>query len=322
MGRETTRPVYAIFGKDAFLRHRKLEELIGQVLGADRDKMAVAEFDGDAELADVLDECRTPSLLAPLRLVYVRDADEFIKEHRKAIEKYLDNPSPTGVLVLVCQSWKASTRLYKQVAKIGRNIGCEPPSRYNLPGWLIGHARESHGCRLENPAAMRLIDLVGDELGLLDMELSKLATFVAPETVIQEADVESLVGSSRAEKVFGVTDAIARRDVRKALEMWEQVLANDRDAPYKAIGGLAYGFRKLVEAKRLVEQGLSVAEAAKRTNVWGDPGGIKRQLDRFALRQWQDHLVKLLEIDVACKTGLGKVPTSVERLIVELCTVA
>jgi DNA polymerase III delta subunit len=139
--------------------------------------------------------------------------------------------------------------------------------------------------------------------------------------VIRQQDVESLVGASRAEKVFGITDAIARRDAPGALALWEQVLATDRNAPFLAIGGLAYGFRKLAEARRLVErEGLPMAEAARQANVWGDPATVKRQLDRFSLGQLRDHLVQLLWIDVGTKTGLGSVPTSVERFLVQLCT--
>ncbi len=315
-------PVYAIFGSDNFLRLQTLDEVIEVVLGGDRQSMALAEFDGrSAELAEVLDECRTPSLLAPVRLVCVRQADAFVTTHRAALEKYLQSPSPTGVLVLVCEQWRSTTRLHKLVAEIGRNLPCDPPKRRNdLVSWITNHARRAHQCQLHNTAAHRLADLVGDELGIVDMELAKLATFVAPRTSIGIADVESLVGASRVEKVFGITDAIARRDAPRALALWDQVLATDRAAPYRSVGGLAYGFRQLIEAKRLVAQGLTVAQAKQKTRIWTDPAGLKQQLDRFSLGQWRDHLVQLLRIDTGSKSGLGTVRSSVEKLIVQLCS--
>jgi len=282
--------------------------------------MAMAEYDGDsARLADVLDEVRTASLLAPIRLVVVRDADDFVSAHREALEKYVQSPSPTGVLVLVCRSWPATTRLYKLVGGLGGNIPCKPPEARDMASWVMNHARTTYGCGLDAATARRLIDLVGPQLGQLDMELSKLAMFVTPRTNIAVADVEELVGASRAEKVFGITDCIARRDAKGALTLWEQVISTNRDAPYRAVGGLAYGFRKLAEAKRLVQQGLSPFEATRKLGIWTDPTRLKGQLDRFSLPQWQDQLVRLLRIDVGAKTGLGGVETSVERFIVELC---
>jgi len=315
-------PVYAVFGSDDYLRQQAVERVKTQVLGEDRDQMALAEFDGgNALLADVLDECRTASLLAPIRLVIVRDADDFVSDHRDALEKYLLSPCPTGVLMLVCKTWQRTTRLYKLVDQIGRNDSCDTPKSQALPGWVASQAQSVHGARLEPQAARRLVELVGPQLGLLDMELAKLATYVLPRKAIGVQDVEEMVGASRAEKVFGLADAVAAGDAAGALTLWDQVISMDRDAEYKAIGGLRYAFQRLVEAKRLVVQGLSASEAAKSAGVWTDANQLKRQLDRFSLRQWQDILVKLLSIDVGAKTGLGSVRSAVEKFIAELCAV-
>ncbi len=314
-------PIYAVFGADAFLRGRALNEIVRGVLGDDIDGMALAEYEGPkAQLADVLDECRTPSLLSSVRLVCVREADEFVTKYRKELEKYTESPSPTGSLVLVCTKWSKSWRLYKRVEAIGRNVCCDPPDRRSLPSWLVNHAKTSYGCTLQKPAAQRLADLTGEDLGRLDMELAKVSTFVAPRTTIRQEEIEELVGATRVETVFKITDAIAREDAKEALTLWDQVLSTDRDAPYRAVGGLAFGIRKLAEAKRLLGKGLSPFDVSKKLRLFGQPGAIKRQLDRFSLRQWQDHLVKLLQIDMAAKSGLGTVRSAVEKLIVEMST--
>jgi DNA polymerase III subunit delta len=313
-------PVYAVFGGDPFLQHRALEEIIRVVLGGERDGMAFVEFDGPAAtLADVLDECRSMSLLSPVRLVCVRDADEFITKFRKELEKYLEAPSPTGVLVLVCTRWDAGWNIYKRVEAVGLNVSCRPTRPGEVPQWAVDQAREVYGCDLPPQAAKRLTDLAGYELGRLDMELAKLATFVHPRTAIRTGDVEELVGATREEKVFGIIDAIASRNPRQALVLWDQVLGTDPQAEHRSIGGLAYGFRKLAEMKRLLAQGLSAGEAARLVGESWHAGELKTQSDRFSLRQWQEHLVKLLQIDVAAKTGLGTVRSAVEKLIVELC---
>lgn len=340
--RSTRFPVYAVFGSDDYLKQQAVERIKTEVLGAERDRMALIEFDGDrAQIADILDECRTGSLLAPVRLVIVHSAEKLFsaadpveekqgavhhKKDRKAspresMEKYLSSPCPTGVLVLVCKTWVKTTRLYKLVDKIGHNISCETPKAQAIPGWVASQAQQVYGVRLEPQAARRLVELVGPQLGLLDMELAKLATYVLPKTAIAIQDVDELVGASRVEKVFGLADAIAAGDAAVAMNLWDQVVSRDRDAEYKAIGGLRYAFVRLVEAKRLVSQGLSVFEATKSLGIWGDAHQLKRQLDRFSMRQWQEILVKLLSIDLGAKTGLGSVRSLVERFIAELCAI-
>lgn len=339
-------PIYVVFGKEDYRRRQALQEIVRSLLGVDRDNMAYVEYDGPtAQMADVLDECRTPSLLAPLRVVCVRQADVFVaqkeadggaassgggkggrnrraRSNREILEDYLGSPSPTGVLILECVNWLKSTRLYKVVEQVGRNIACEPLKGNTLTQWVTDQAVRAYRCQFEFMAAERLVGLVGDSLGMLDSELAKLATFVAPRTLITVEDVENLVGASREETVFKITDAVARRDAASALVLWEQVLATDRDAPYRAIGGLAYGFRRLADARRMLDQGVSPQDAAKTLKPWMRPSelpDLKRQICRFSARHWRDHLVKLLHIDMSAKSGLGSVRTAVEKLIVSLC---
>ncbi len=314
-------PVYAIFGGDAFLRNQAVREAIRAACGGASEPAEVVEFDGtQAEPADVFDACRTMSLLAPVSIVCVRDADPFIKQHRDLIERYVASPSSSAVLILVLNAkLPSNTRLYKRIAAVGRNVSCEPPKGAALSAWAVNHAQSAYGARLESPAARRLVELVGDNLGRMDSELAKLSTFVYPKTSIRAADVDEMVGVSREEKVFGITDAVARRDARSALTLWDQVLAGDRQAEYRAVGGLAWGFRRLADAKRLVGQGVAVAEAARRSGIWTQPASLQRQLDRFSASQWHQHLVQLLQIDFAAKNGLGSIRSGVEKFIVSLC---
>lgn len=326
------KPVYAVSGSDDYLRLAAIRELLDGLIEPDERDGAVAEFDGPtAELAEVLDECRTLSLLAPRRIVIVRGADKFLarkyspargreEAYRDAVERYLDASSPSGVLILVCDRLDARWKLSKRLAAEGAVINCEPPNMAAVPSWAMAQAAKAYNCKLDLTAARRLADLVGNSLGRLDAELAKLATFVGKRAAIGVEDVEALVGASRMENVFGIKSAIAQGNAKAALEQWDQTLATDRDAPYKAVGGLAYDFRKMVQAKQLMAGGASPNEAIKGAGLWGDWNDLTRQLDRFSLRQWQDQLLKLLRIDIGSKRGLGDVQTAVEKMIVELCS--
>lgn len=323
--------VYAVVGADDFLRRAALRRLLDELIEPEQRDGAVAEFDGEtASLAEVLDELRTMSLLAPRRVVILSEADAFLsrkylddrnreESYRDAVDRYLDAPAEANVLILVAAKLAANTRLAKRLAAARRVIQCEPPGNQALPGWAAAHASSAYQCKMDLMAARRLVELAGDSLGRLDGEIGKLAAFVGARGAITVQDVDALVGSSRMEKVFGIKSAIASRDAPKALDQWEQVLATDRNAPYRAVGGLAYEFRKMVQAKQLLSNGADLAEAIRGAGLWGDWAEIKRQLDRFSLRRWQDQLLKLLQIDIGSKSGLGGVPLAVEKLIVELC---
>ncbi|MCB9851855.1 MAG: DNA polymerase III subunit delta [Phycisphaerales bacterium] len=326
MAADSNTSVYVVFGADDFLRRGELNTLLRRLLGGEADGLGLTTFDGagkDCELSSVLDALRTPSLLAGETVVCVRDADEFVSTHRARLEDYVAAPSPDGTLVLECRSFPATTRLYKAIRANKGVIGVEKPKGWNeirqwMTSWIEDRAN-AHGCTLERGVASRLYDQVGDDHGVLDNEIEKLATYVLPGKKIGMADVDALVGHSREQTVFKITDAIAERDARKALSLWQQVLATDRAAPYKAIGGLAAGLRKLVQAKAHIADGGTAVSAKKLLRIFTDGGSLEKQLKRFSYRQWEDILLRLLRIDYGSKSGLGNVEEAMEKLIVDLC---
>jgi len=349
-GRKTAtgpKPLYAIFGTDTFLKSQALRRVLTEVLGPDPDPMAIVELEGaNARLADVLDELRTPSLLTPIRVVIVRDADIFITGRQKAgdkddqdddaddsdsavpsgcrkgVEKYFESESPSGVLVLMLRSWPSNTRLYKIADAIGQNIGCGAPKNGATAwavDWAASWANAVHGCELSRPTAVRLVELAGVDCGRLDSELSKLAAYIHPRKQIALADVDALVGSRREETIFALGDALGRRDSAAALDLWQQVIATDRAAPYRALGGLAWGFRRCVQGRRLLDDGVPPGVAANRSGFYGNPDLLRRQVGTLSVRQWEDILTRLLRIDVSTKTGLGATELAVEKLIVQIC---
>lgn len=307
-------------GPDDFLRGQALRQLIRNLLEGDPDDLSLIDYDGEtAEAAVVFDECRMRSLLADRKVVLVRNAPAFIKRYRQSLEDYTASPSPDAPLVLDCRKLEKTFRLSKAIAAGGGRIEALPPEPRELPGWIVNHAKAAYGRVIEMGAARRLAELVGDSLGKIDSELSKLSVFVPGQGPLREVHVEELVGASRAETVFKIGDAIARQDAPAALELWGLLTALDKKAPYMAAGGLALGFRRIAEAKRLSEQGMPVKSVMERLRMWGDPSTLKRQLDRFTLHEWQGHLLALLKIDVGAKSGLGGIENAIEKLIVKLC---
>jgi DNA polymerase-3 subunit delta len=307
------RPVYVVCGPDDGLRSRALQKLLERI-GNDG---SVTEYSGGSvDLADVLDEVRTVPLLSDRRIVVVRDADPFITAWREKLEDYLASPCPTGTLVLEPKRWPSNTRLARLVENVGESIRCDVPSGRQFDGWLAQFAA-SLGKQIVPAAVQLLRDLLGkDEPAIYLSEIEKLATFVGERQVIQIEDVEALVTPMRAELVFAVTDAIAERNVGAALGLWEQVLAGDREAQFKAVGGLAWGLRRLIKARRLLDRGVSMGQALKEAQLWGDNAAKRAQA--FSTPQLEAQLIRLAQIDLATKTG-GDIRTEVQNFIVAAC---
>jgi len=308
------RPIYVVFGSDDGLRSRGLQKLLEQI-GPDG---SVSEFAGNAALADVLDEVRTMPLLGDRRIVVVRDADAFITAHRETLEEFLATPIPTGTLVLEPKKWPSNTRLAKLVDKIGVAARCDPPDRKDLHAWLVRYAAKL-GKQLSPAAAQAMRELIGDdEPAICLSEIEKLVTYVGDRPAIAVEDVQALVSPMRIEKIWGVTDAMADRDPSLAIALWEEVLAGDKEAQFRAVGGLAFGIRKLLRARRLLDRGVPVGQALKEAGLWGDRAVPRAQA--FTQQQLENQLAHLARIDLSSKLG-GNIRTEVQNFIVAACAV-
>ena len=322
--KETIYPIYVVFGQDRRRVWDKSEEVLEEALAGCERQVSQSSYDGDeASLAEVLDGLRTLPFLSPRRVVLVKDADKFISEHRQSLEKYLEEPCPTGVLVLVARSFPANTRLAKRARQIGQVYNCEQIKPRALAEFIGKYALEKHQVRLPKEAAELLIELAGEDTGLLYGEIDKLATYMAdPEkmrTEITRADVEELVGHNRQYNVFNVIDARTGGDAGEALKRLDYMLGQDRNAQYQAVGAFAWHFRRLYQARLLSGQGVGDQEIARRLRIWPRPEQFMRQVKRFSIEELAGCLGSLMRIDLASKSGWGTVRTGLEKMIIQFC---
>lgn len=311
--------VYAFSGADAFRKNEAIAALCARIAAADGDGQGPTQFDGDsAELATVLDEVRTFSLLGGRRIVTVYRADAFISKYRAALERYCEAPADSGTLILECASLPANQRIHKIIAQHSEIARFDELKGREVAEWMVQRARNPYGKKLTTSCAWNLRELCGSELGLLDVELAKLATFVGDRAEITQADIDALVGRHREEDVFGVLDGIAEGNAAKALAQWERVLATDRAAPARAIGGLAWGVRRMLDLKLQADRGVPLPALARQAFCGTDV--MERRLRVARVTTLQEQLCDLLDADLASKTGLSTVPVAIERFIVKQCT--
>jgi DNA polymerase III delta subunit len=113
--------------------------------------------------------------------------------------------------------------------------------------------------------------------------------------------VRALVGHSREEQVWGILDAIGKRDAATAIQLWEDVWQTDRAASARAIAGIAFKVRQVLDAKHSGK------------SAWGVDASA------FSTGQVEEMLCELLDADAASKIGAASVRTSVEAFILKAC---
>jgi DNA polymerase-3 subunit delta len=175
-------PVCVVYGDEPLLKREALIALRKSVLGEEEGDFSLTVLAGrDAQPRDVFDELATVALFGSgRRMVLIEEADDFVSRYRAELEKYVAQPSKSGVLALDVKSWASNTRLYKTLDADGLQIQCKTPTPAKLHKWLVKRAKNTHRVALEPAAAERLTDLIdaaaaGDAAEAL-LQLDRLLT--------------------------------------------------------------------------------------------------------------------------------------------------
>jgi len=310
------KPIYVVCGPDAFLRDRARRRVIAGIIGDADPQTCVSSFDGmvELELADVMDELRTPPLLSSARVVVVRDADTFVSNYRKQLEKYLSSPSGTGVLLLIVRSFPAATKLAKAAGKIGKIISCSGPEKGNLSKWLVEAAARRQ--KEIAPQARELLGTwMGRDLAALDAEIEKLSLYVGERETITVEDVGAVVTATAGPVAFGMVNAIRAGDRAGALKELGKAL-RVRGDEFAALGLLAWHVRQCLQVQEAVAAGRRPALGKTPPRVVSNLVAMIRRRGR---RKLQADMRSLIDADLGMKSG--RAPRgALQELVIALCS--
>jgi len=313
--------IYVITGKETSLVNAECEKLLGGLLKPEQRPLGLFKAEPDkVSAAEVFDHLRTAPFLTERRVVLIKNADKFISDNRQLLEKYFDNPCATGILVLTVNTWDARTKLAKKLSSVGKLLKVTQPKPWLLPQRIVEYSQDAHGKKLTKDAAELLIELSGDDLPLLYGEIDKLALFVDAEKAITTKHIESLIGHNRSFNAFAVIDACLAGNAAKAVERLRAMFAEDRAAEYTVVGAFAFHFRRMFNAKVMLEKGVRQAEIADRLRIWSHKDSFFLQVRKLSLKQFGEHLQQLADIDYAVKTGRTKAKVAIEQVVLKLAT--
>ncbi|MDH4238985.1 MAG: DNA polymerase III subunit delta [Phycisphaerae bacterium] len=316
------KPIYVIAGKEESLVNEQCRRMLDELV--EPSERATGLFKADPKevtAADILDELRTAPFLTDKRVVVIKGADDFVSQNREILEKYFDNPCPTGVLILTVNSWPGNTKLARKLPKVGKLVSVTQPKASQLPGRLVQYASDAYSKGLSKDAAELLVELTGDDLVLLYSEIDKLALFADSEKTITTGHIEKLIGHNRIFGAFAVIDKCLAGDAGAAVERLRNMFASDKSTEFSVVGAFAFHFRRMFNAKVLLEKGVRQAEIINQLRIWGNKDSFFSQLRKMSLKQIGDGIQQLAEIDYAIKTGRTKPQVAIEQLVLRLTAV-
>jgi DNA polymerase-3 subunit delta len=311
--------VYVIAGKDSASVNSQSDKLLDKIIEPAERATGLLNVDpAKVSAVEILEELETIPFLSKKKVVLIRSADKFISSNRNLLEKYFDKPSTTGILILTVNTWDSRTKLAKKLPGIGQLTSIKPPKAGQLPFRLVEYASDAHNKKLSTDTARLLIEFAGDSLGQLYSEIDKLALFKQDEKVITSRDVEALIANNRFYNAFEVIDAMIDGNVGRAVQRLRMMFDEDKNTEFTVVGAFAFHFRRMFNAKALLEKGYSVSEVASKVNIWNKRESFFSHLSKLSLDKIGMVLQRLGQIDYEIKTGRTKAPIATEQLVLNL----
>jgi DNA polymerase-3 subunit delta len=314
------KPVYLLTGSDRPKIEKALARLRAHFTDEAVELVSALDVSGDAAVA----LCNAGSLFGDARLVVVEDVDGRREgdNRRKggwkaadadAVADYLKSPAPATVLALVGEDVKKTAALWKACAKAGSILEYGVDKK-KLVAWVADQFRQ-RGARAETEACAALVQLVGDDLHALAVEVDKLATWGAGEP-IGEQEVHVLAAPLHEEPLYVLTDAVGVRDGALALAVSETIYERDdrprRDVSARMAGAIGGHLNRLAALKRLAAKGIGPKEAAVELSLHPFRAQkLAEQAEGFSEEELESAIVRLAELDGALK-GQSKLASDLE----------
>lgn len=240
-------PVYWLEGEEEYFIDQIIQYAEHNILPESEAGFNLTIFYGrDTAWADVINACRRYPMFAEKQVVIIKEAQD-LKGIDK-LEAYIEKPLSSTLLFVAYKGKKVDgrTKLAKLLKDKAVYFTAKKIYDSALPEWTASLVK-GKGYTISKKALFLLLDHIGNDLSRLRNEIDKLALNLKNTTNITEDDIEQFVGVSKEFNVFELQQAVAQRDLYKAIRIVQYFGSNPKAAPLQLIFPSLYNFFSKVQ---------------------------------------------------------------------------
>jgi DNA polymerase III delta subunit len=222
-------PAYIICGTDVPKVRLALARFKRRVVEESGSDLSLSTVEAPATSgAEVVQLLQTGSFVLGRRAVIITGADKWRVTDRDAVTGYLNDPFPDTTVTLVGEAFSGREALTRAVQKLGGILRYDLPKKHDYGEWVRDQARGVY-LKLSAADARHLLHVVGEDPVRLESELRKLADYLGAVTghpvEAHLDDIDDVCSAGLEAQMWGLTDAVGRRDKAAALKVLEELLA-------------------------------------------------------------------------------------------------
>lgn len=296
-------PVYYFFGEDDFL----MDEFINTIIQKNIEP-SVKSFNLDIVDANSIDSKKLIALVTsyPMnsdkRIVVVKQFNKLLSSEQSIIllRRYIENPLGTTIMILIGDKLDMRTSFAKSLLKSNVYI-VEFKALYDnqVVDWIKKRVKVFNK-KITDSAANLIAEYVGNSMRDIHNELEKISIYIDQKEIIDENDVNSVVGITKSYNIFALQKAIGERRISEALFIVENMLDRSESA-IGIIAMLTKYFQKLwiIRTSNLVSIG--IAELFKIPSIFAKE--YEKAASNYTVEEIEDAILQLAKTDEKLKSS-------------------
>jgi DNA polymerase-3 subunit delta len=327
--------LYILRGEDDYSRRQALNEILKSASDSLSAGSNVTYIDGASVTTnELMMACQTVPFLSDKRVVVVSHlldrfepkekaagskksakSDEGTKEWQQFAEIGKSLPDTT-ILVFIDDAISNKNLLFPVISENAKVMAFPPISNREIPQWIRRKVEHSGG-KISVQASEYMAKMVGNELWTLSNELDKLLAYTGGRP-IEEQDIKTLVTHAQETSIFALLDAIMDGRTNAAQELLAQAMTNGMSPSY-ILTMLARQIRLAILMKELTAQNKARSEIQSKLALADFPfQKTEEQAAKYSLEQLKEFYSRLLETDIAIKTGKYDEELALTILVAEM----
>ena len=239
-------PIYFFHGEEAYYIDIAVKALENDVLTEDEKAFnQTVVYGKDTNYNEILSLAKQYPMMGDKQLIIVKEAQDLKlnDEETKILEKYVENPVESTILVFAHKHKKVDSRkkVFKTLDKAKMLFHSEPVKDYNLAKWIDDEARNLQ-IKLAPGISQLLADYLGNDLSRIANELNKMKLVLKDGEVLDGKLVETHIGISKEFNVFELQKALGKKDANTAFKIAYYMGKNPKANPIVMTIGNLYNF--------------------------------------------------------------------------------
>lgn len=292
--------LYVIVSSDRISIHEQVEHIFKSVKDIERISYDLTE----TPIERVVEDLDTYNFFSARKGIVAYNASFLSSERTKgevehnlsSFEKYIENPNPENILVLVTDSLDKRKKLVTTITQKATVLDKEVSLKDLLKKRLDGYQMDSRTIDF-------LIEYCGSNNEKVLMELEKLKIYKDETKEITISDIKEVVVRNLEDNIFTLVDAILKGDKQKSFRMYQDLLLQGEQSS-SVVSKLANKIRLIYQVKVLVKEGNTDQQMGKLLGMHPYPVKLARESSyKYSESLLLEYLEKLAKVDYDMKSG-------------------